>query len=57
MVYNVDKLVYVFIWEEMLGYVSFVKKIIEEGIYGLKVFFWVEKVFELGIGVIKVFFG
>ena len=57
MVYNVDKSVHVFIREETPGYASLVKKITEEGIFGLKAFFWAEKAPELGTGVIKVFPG
>ena len=57
MVYNVDKSVHVFIREETPGYASLVKKITEEGIYGLKAFFWAERAPSLGEGTIKVFPG
>ena len=57
MVYNVDKSVHVFIREETPGYASLVKKITEEGIFGLKAFFWAEKAPELGTGAVRVFPG
>ena len=57
MVYNVDKSVHVFIREETPGYASLVKKITEEGIYGLKGFFWAERAPSLGEGMVKVFPG
>ena len=57
MVYNVDKSVHVFIREETPGYASLVKKITEEGIYGLKGFFWAERAPSLGEGMVRVFPG
>ena len=57
MVYNVDKSVHVFIREETPGYAGLVKKITEEGIYGLKGFFWAERAPALGEGMVKVFPG
>lgn len=57
MVDNVDKSVHVFIREETPGYAGLVKKITEEGIYGLKGFFWAERAPALGEGMVKVFPG
>lgn len=56
-VYNVDKSVHVFIREETPGYASLVKKITEEGIYGLNGFFWAERAPSLGEGMVRVFPG
>jgi len=57
MVYNVDKSVHVFIRQETPGYARLTRKITEEGIYGLKGFFWAERAPVLGEGVVKVFPG
>jgi len=57
MVYNVDKSVHVFIRQETPGYARLTRKITEEGIYGLKGFFWAERAPALGEGVVKVFPG
>lgn len=57
MVYNKDKSVHVVIRQETPGYASLVKKITEEGIYGLKGFFWAERAPSIGEGMIRVFPG
>ena len=42
MVYNVDRSVDLFIKEETPGYDKILKKIVNEGMYGLKGYFWAE---------------
>ena len=44
MVYNVDRSVDLFIKEETPGYEKILKKIVNEGMYGLKGYFWAERV-------------
>lgn len=56
MVYNVDRSVDLFIREETQGYERIFKKIVDEGIYGLKGYFWAECVSD-DQNLIKVFPG
>ncbi len=44
MVYNVDRSVDLFIREETPGYEKILRKIVDEGMYGLKGYFWAERV-------------
>ena len=44
MVYNVDRSVDMFIKEETPGYKNVLRRILDEGMYGLKAYFWAERV-------------
>ena len=44
MVYNIDRSVDMFIKEETPGYKNVLRRILDEGMYGLKAYFWAEHV-------------